>query len=82
MALAVHVSDIDLDAAEIRIRTLKRRREHWRSVPVPAALVHQLDLVHRLQARPSESSRTQCAAVADLTGDLKLNISTECGLLQ
>ena len=48
-ALAVRASDVDLDAAEIRIRTLKRRREHWRSVPVPVAVVHDLDLVHRLR---------------------------------
>ena len=29
-ALAVRARDVDLEAAEIRISTLKRRREHWR----------------------------------------------------
>ena len=34
-ALAVRACDVDLEANEIRIATLKRRREHWRAVPVP-----------------------------------------------
>ena len=34
-ALAVRPMDIDLEAASIRIRTLKRRAEHWRKVPLP-----------------------------------------------
>ena len=38
-ALALRACDVDLDAAEIRIATLKRRREHWRAVPVPEDLV-------------------------------------------
>ena len=47
--LATRACDVELDAAELRVRTLKRRREHWRSVPVPVAVVHDLDLVHRLR---------------------------------
>ena len=58
-ALAVRACDIDLEAAEIRIATLKRRREHWRAVPVPQDLVHELDLVHRLRrAKASPRGRT------------------------
>lgn len=38
-ALGVRACDVDLDAAEIRISTLKRRREHWRAVAVPEDLV-------------------------------------------
>ena len=58
-ALAVRACDIDLEAAEIRIATLKRRREHWRAVPVPQDLVHELDLVHRLRrAQASPRGRT------------------------
>ena len=34
--LALRPRDVDLDAATIRIRTLKRRAEHWREVPLPA----------------------------------------------
>ena len=49
-ALGIRACDVDLDAAEIRISTLKRRREHWRAVPVPEDLVHALDVVHRLRA--------------------------------
>ena len=48
-ALAVRACDVDLAAAEIRIATLKRRRAHWRGVPVPEDLVHELALVHRLR---------------------------------
>ena len=34
-ALRLRACDIDLTAAELRIRTLKRRKETWRAVPVP-----------------------------------------------
>ena len=61
-ALALRACDVDLDAAEIRIATLKRRREHWRAVPVPEDLVHALDLVHRLRrAQASPRGRTAAA---------------------
>ena len=49
-ALALRACDVDLEANELRVATLKRRREHWRAVPVPEDLVHALDLVHRLRA--------------------------------
>ena len=35
-ALAVQPMDIDLKAASIRVRTLKRRAEHWREGPRPS----------------------------------------------
>ena len=54
-ALAIRACDVDLEAAEIRIATLKRRREHWRAVPVPEDLVTALDLVHRLRAAQGSS---------------------------
>ena len=59
-ALGVRACDVDLEANEIRIATLKRRKEHWRAIPVPEDLPHQLDLVHRvrrLQASPSGRER-------------------------
>ena len=49
-ALGIRACDVDLEAGELRIATLKRRRAHWRAVPVPEDLVHALDLVHRLRA--------------------------------
>ena len=58
-ALALRAGDVDLATAEIRIATLKRRREHWRAVPVPAELVRELALVHalrRAQANPKRSA--------------------------
>ena len=58
-ALAIRACDVDLEANEVRIATLKRRREHWRAVPVPEDLVHELDLVHRLRrAQASPRGRT------------------------
>ena len=48
-ALAIRACDVDLEANEVRIATLKRRRDHWRAVPLPEDLVHALDLVHRLR---------------------------------
>ena len=65
-ALALRACDVDLDAAEIRIATLKRRREHWRAVPVPEDLVHELDLVHRLR-RAQASPRGRSAQLWDIT---------------
>ena len=38
-ALALRACDVDLEAAELRIATLKRRRAAWRAVPVPEDLV-------------------------------------------
>ena len=58
-ALALRAGDVDLATAEIRISTLKRRREHWRAVPVPAELVRELALVHslrRAQANPKRAA--------------------------
>ena len=59
-ALGIRACDVDLDAAELRISTLKRRREHWRAVPVPDDLVHELKLVHALiRAQASPRGRTR-----------------------
>ena len=52
-ALAVRPMDIDLEAASIRIRTLKRRAERWREVPVPPELLRALELVHALRSMPA-----------------------------
>ena len=41
-----------MDAAAIRIRTLKRRAEHWREVPLPAETLRALELVHGLRSTP------------------------------
>ena len=54
-ALALRARDVDLEASEIRIATLKRRRKAWRAVPVLEDLAHELALVHglrRAQASP------------------------------
>ena len=34
-ALGIRACDVDLEASELRIATLKRRMAHWRAVPVP-----------------------------------------------
>ena len=48
--LALRPVDIDLDATAIRIRTLKRRADHWREVPLPADHLRALELVHGLRS--------------------------------
>ena len=65
-ALALRACDVDLDAAELRIATLKRRRAHWRAVPVPEDLVHELELVHRVR-RAQASARGRSAQLWDIT---------------
>ena len=65
-ALSIRACDVDLDAAEIRIATLKRRREHWRAVPVPEDLVHDLELVHRLR-RAQASARGRTVPLWDIS---------------
>ena len=37
-ALAIRACDVDLEANEVRIAMLKRRRTHWRAVPIPEDL--------------------------------------------
>lgn len=55
--LALRPADIDLDATAIRIRTLKRRTEHWREVPLPAEVLRALELVHGLRSvRPRRAA--------------------------
>ena len=48
--LEVRAGDVDLEAGTIRVRTLKRRSDAWREVPVPSELMHALELVHELRA--------------------------------
>ena len=48
-ALALRALDVDLEDAAVRVRTLKRRAEHWREVPVPPALARDLKMVRRLR---------------------------------
>ena len=55
-ALAVRPMDIDLEAASIRIRTLKRRAEHWREVPVPPEVLRALEFVHALRSTPAKAA--------------------------
>ena len=50
-ALAARLEDVDLTNHTIRFRTLKRRHETWREVPLPEAHVRELELVHKLRAR-------------------------------
>ena len=47
--LALRALDVDLDAGAVRIRTLKRRVEHWREVPLPPAHARDLEMVHYLR---------------------------------
>ena len=48
-ALGIRACDVDIEAGELRIATLKRRRSHSRAVPVPEDLVHAVELVDRVR---------------------------------
>ena len=50
-ALAVRAADVDLAQSVVVIRTLKRRAEVWREVPLPEEFLRDLDLTHRLRRR-------------------------------
>ena len=63
-ALGIRACDVDLEASELRIATLKRRTEHWRAVPVPEDLVHALELVHRVPRAQRERERVASPAMA------------------
>ena len=67
--LAIRAGDVDVESSEVRIATLKRCREHWRSVPVPEALIHDLELVHRLRRtrRSPRGCRTRLWPVSRAT---------------
>ena len=54
-ALAVRISDIGIGEANVRIRTLKRRKETWREVPLPEFFVRELELVHQLRKFAADS---------------------------
>ena len=54
--LALRPMDIDFEVMELRLRSLKRRREHWRAVPVTASYIRELELVHSLRRAHSAST--------------------------
>ena len=54
-ALALRYCDVDIDNACLRFKTLKRRREVWREVPVPPDFVRAIELVHSVRAVQSRS---------------------------
>ena len=58
-ALALRALDVDLEQSLLRIRTLKRRTESWREVPVPAELTRSLELAHRLRTRQAQAAAAQ-----------------------
>ena len=55
-ALGILACDVDLEAGELRIATLKRRRTHWRAVPVPEDLI-------RPRTRPPPETRAGAPGV-------------------
>ncbi len=56
-ALGLRAGDVDLEALAVRFRTLKRRVEVWREVPVPEDLARALELVHGLRHRREAGRR-------------------------
>ena len=71
---ALRAPNVNLDAGTVRIRTLKRRTEHWREVPVPPDLLRAIELAHWLRSLgsrcaakplPSRLIRFLCAATLE-----------------
>ena len=50
-------------AAAIRIRTLKRRAEHWREVPLPNEVLRALEFVHGLRGIPTFEDKVAQRAI-------------------
>lgn len=68
-ALELEARRVDFTAKTLTFRTLKKRggKVHWRSVPVPASFLDELDLVHDLK-RAREGAAKQLWPVARSTG--------------
>ena len=80
-ALSIRACDVDLEAAELRIATLKRHRAAWRAVPVPEDLGSQaLELVHSPLA--SLLGRPLGAIGVSLIGERGCELKSELGRLR
>jgi len=56
-AVALTAASIDLQTDEVVFRTLKRRKLHFRSVPLSPVMMTQLELVHTLSQRRHEQEK-------------------------
>ena len=80
-ALAIRLRDVDLEAATNRIRTLKRRAERWREVPVPPELLRALELVHALRSSPANAGSRPLWPWSRATAHRKIvRIMTDVGI--
>ena len=60
-ALAVTISNVDVEASEIHIMSLKRRKSGvWRAVPVPRFMIEHLDLAYGIR-RAVRRQTTKCS---------------------
>lgn len=60
-ALAITVSNVDIQSREIHFLTLKRRKSGvWRSVPVPRILVEHLDLAYSIRRLLARRQTAEC----------------------
>ena len=71
-ALAYRSMDVDLKAASIGIRTLKRRAERWREVPVPPELLRALKCVHALRSASAKAAGVPLPTIAAALGHANL----------
>ena len=56
-AVALTAASIHLQTDEVVFRTLKRRKLHFRSVPLSPSMVTQLKLVHNLSQRQNDEKK-------------------------
>ncbi len=76
--LALRPADDHLDATVIRIRTLKRRTEHWREVPLPTDVQRALELVHGLRAIRTRRAGEPLWPWSRATGHRRIAAVMEC----
>ena len=71
--LAIRAGDVDVESSEVRIATLKRRREHWRSVPVPEDLMGSVaekgEVTPQAKSQCSVERRDRTGAHVDALSD-------------
>ena len=53
-ALALRYCDVDIDNACLRFKTLKRRREVWREVPVPRVSWLEVREANKISGKPNK----------------------------
>ncbi len=58
-ALSIRFCDFEVEQSSVIVRTLKRRQDHWREVPLPPEFARDMELAHRIRRTSSSPKRSQ-----------------------